>query len=68
MEKAARPIIIAFICFLVMTYVVCMHEYEAFLLCLMKGVIVDIVIIPLLYMEYGDESKYRFTNLSKKNF
>ena len=63
MEKAARKIVVGFILFLIITYVVCKHEYEAFLMCLMKGAIVDIVMIPLLSMHYGDEEKYKFKRL-----
>ena len=60
MEKAARRIILGFLIFLTITAVVVMHEYDAFLLCLMKGSIVAIVIIPLLCNHYGDETKYKF--------
>ena len=63
MEKVARKIVLCFIVFLGTTWIVCLAEYDRFLVCLMKGVLVDIVVVPLLSMHYGDESKYKFKNL-----
>ena len=63
MEKAARRIVIGFLIFLTITGVMVVHEYDMFLLCLMKGSIVAVIVIPLLCNHYGDETKYKFHNL-----
>ena len=54
---------LGFILFLVITYVCCMHEYERFLVCLMKGALVDIIIVPLMHLHYNDPKKYKFKAL-----
>ena len=63
MDKIARQVVLGFILFLVITYVCCMHEYERFLVCLMKGALVDIIIVPLMHLHYNDPKKYKFKAL-----
>ena len=43
-----------------------MHEYDMFLLCLMKGSLIDMIAIPLFVNHYGDETKYKFHYLWRK--
>ena len=62
-EKIARKIVVCFIVFLIITLVVCWTDYEDFLVCLMKGALIDIIVIPLVHLHYGDETKYKFKNL-----
>lgn len=40
-----------------------MTDYDDFLMCVMKGALIDIIVIPIVHMHYGDETKYKFKNL-----
>ena len=40
-----------------------MTDYEDFLVCLMKGALIDIIIVPTVHWHYSDDTKYKFKNL-----
>ena len=62
-DKIARKIVVCFIVFIIVTLVICMTDYEDFLLCLMKGAMIDIIIVPVVHWHYNDDTKYKFKNL-----
>ena len=65
-DKIARKIVVCFIVFIIVTLVICMTDYEDFLLCLMKGAMIDIIIVPAVHWHYNDDTKYKFKNLWQK--
>ncbi len=56
----ARPIVLAFIMFGVMSVTLYMIAHDEFMEVLRDGALVSCVLLPSLYFYYGDDSRFHF--------
>ena len=63
LDRHARRIVVAFIMFICITVSICVIDFEAFCDVIIKGLLVNLIIIPALCWHYGDEKKYKFKNM-----
>lgn len=60
LDEMARPIVLAFIMFIVMSVVLYSVVRESFVEVLWDGVYISCIVLPFLYFYYGDESRFYF--------
>ena len=65
LDKSARKVVLGFIMFIVMSATLYYVETEPFVATVVKGAVVDMVLLPLLHWHYGNEDKFNFRHVGK---
>ena len=59
LDKIARQIVVAFLMFLVTTYMVCLIAFDEFIEDIKMGICFNIVLSPVYYWSFGDEYEWK---------
>ena len=63
MDKKVRKIVLGFFMFIVMSATLFYVEHEPFVRTILKGAVVDVVVLPLLHWHFGNEDKFNFKHV-----
>ena len=62
-DKYVRKIVLGFILFLMFTYAACKINYDAFLESMQLGFYLNVLLSPVYYRNFGDETEFKFKQI-----